>query len=138
MMLGMRWALVAAVACAGHRAESVRPQVTFCAAVTAADLDRAGRVAHHALLDVGAEKLRDATEPLAAWLRTQPCVATVRVPAEVIDTEPGIRAITFTLVPDDAGVVRMCSADLRLAPGARVGVRPAKHVTNNPDRRCSP
>jgi hypothetical protein len=134
----MRSAVVALAACTGHHAESVRPQVTFCAAIVAGDRSMAGRVAHQAMIDAGANKLPDASEPLAAWLRTQPCVAEVTVSTLLIDTEPAIREIAFALVPDDAGVARACTIHLRATRGARVDVTPADDTKNNPDRRCSP
>lgn len=104
----------------------------------AGDPEKAGQSAHGALIEAGADDLADASEPLAAWLRAQPCVTSVHVPSEVIETDPGIREISFELVPDADAVVRLCVADLRLAPGGHVGIHPANHVTNNPDRRCSP
>ena len=131
-------ATIALAACPGGRvSRPTRPPAEFCAAVVAGDLDAAEASTYSAMLEVGAERLADASEPLAAWLRAQPCVTTVDVPTIVIETEPGIREITFQLRPDAENVTRSCVADLRLAVGAEVGIHPAHHVTTNPDTRCS-
>ncbi|MDB4962054.1 MAG: hypothetical protein JWP01_2053 [Myxococcales bacterium] len=129
---------VALSACGPHHAaQPSRPPAEFCASVIAGDLEPAGHSAHGALIEAEADQLSDASEPLAAWLRTQPCVTSVTVPAEVIETEPGIREIVFELKPDASGSIRRCVADLRLAPGGRVGIHPASHSTSNPDTHCT-
>ena len=133
--------LFAVGSCGGrqHGPRSAPPQ-EFCTAIVAGRRDDASASAHAALVAAGAGGLADATDPLARWLRAQPCIADVTVPTEVVDTEPGIREIGLVLVADDAGLMRRCVADLRLAPGARVGVRPSVWITPNPtgDDRCTP
>jgi len=123
-------------ACGGQQVPSRSPD-EFCEAIVAGDLVAAGESAHAALVAAGAEESEDASEPLAAWLRSQPCVAAVEVPSEVIETDPGIREITIVLAPDRDGAVRQCVADLRLVAGARVGIHPATWVSTNPDTHCT-
>ena len=51
-------------------------------------------------------ELPDASQPLAAWLRSQSCVESVEVPSMTVRTEPAIREIIFRLSPGHDGVVR--------------------------------
>ncbi|MBL8620476.1 MAG: hypothetical protein JNK64_04205 [Myxococcales bacterium] len=136
-MLG-RLALGASCGASQRGAQASRPPDEFCPAIIAGELQRASAAAHGALVAVGADHTDDASEPLATWLRTQPCVAEVEVPTMVVDTDPAIRELAVTLVPDAAGVTRRCDADLRLAPGGRVGVHPGVWNSQATDPRCTP
>jgi hypothetical protein len=136
--LALAISMTTSIACGGAQSGSdSRQPADFCNAVSEGDLAGASASVHTALVERAAEGTQDASEPLATWLRAQPCVTRVDVPPEVIDTEPAIREIAFELTPDSAGVVRRCDADLRLAPGAAVRIHPTSVSTNDADRRCT-
>ena len=130
------WLTVAG--CGGTQRElASRPPDQFCRAIVAGDLAAASGSAHAALVAAGAASQQDASQPLAAWLRQQPCVQSVTVPTTVVETMPGIREIAITLHRDAAGASRTCSVDLRLAAGAMVNVHPASWNSEDRDTHCT-
>jgi len=120
----VRLAVLALCACGGGATQTppanrppIASGVAFCDALKARHPTEAAAVAHAALTPEALDS-NDATEPLAAWLRTQPCVISVEPAASVLDSEPAVREIAIVANLGDAQNYR-CPAALRMAPGAK-------------------
>jgi hypothetical protein len=99
----------------------------FCGAMKSskdaapASIHAATTAMHDALVASGASEHADATTELVAWLHAQACVTSVEPDTAVIDTEPAIRTIKIR-VAVSGGITNSCTAELTLAPGAKLSM----------------